>query len=211
LGGGINRKRIKMKTMVNLLPKSFRRQQLARKRAIQWGAALSVALLGSMASHWSDLREQHALAQELEVLSREYQPTQTMLKQLVEMRQRLDNLQRQEAVARELEYQRNPLALLGVISQTAQKANGRLRVTKVDLTDFQKPERMAGAVAGAGTSDGRSSGVVVSGVSLDNPAVADLLDGLQNSGLFGQVELLKMKEREGSSTKLSDYEVRCEF
>lgn len=200
-----------MKTMVNLLPISFRRQQLARKRTIQWSAALCVVLLGSMASHWLDHRERHALAQELEVLAREYQPTQTMLQQLVEMRQRLDNLQRQEAVARELEYQRNPLALLGVISQTAHETKGRLRVTKLDLADFQKDERTAGAAAGAGASDAGSSSVVVSGVSLDNPAVADLLEGLQNSGLFGQVELLKMKEREGGSTKLSDYEVRCEF
>ena len=47
------------------------------------------------------------------MLSREHQPTQTMLKQLVKMRQRLGNLQEQETIARELESQRNPLAIWG--------------------------------------------------------------------------------------------------
>ena len=50
---------------------------------------------------------------------------------------------------------------------------------------------------------------MLSGVSLDNQPVADLLDGLQHSGIFSRVELLKLKEREGMS--LRDYEVRCEF
>jgi Tfp pilus assembly protein PilN len=200
-----------MKTMINLLPISFRRQQLARRRAIQWSAVLGLVLLAGAVSYWYEVRERHALAQELEVLTREYRPTQTLLQQLVEMRQRLDDLQRQETVARELEYQRNPLALLGVISQTAQETQGRLRVTKLDLSDFQGDARMARGGNGAGASEAGSSSVVVSGVSLDNPAVADLLEGLQNSGLFGQVELLKMKEREGGSTRLSDYEVMCEL
>jgi hypothetical protein len=38
-----------------------------------------------------------------------------------------------------------------------------------------------------------------------------LLDGLQHAGIFSHVELLKLKEREGNSSSLKDYEVRCEF
>jgi len=38
-----------------------------------------------------------------------------------------------------------------------------------------------------------------------------LLDGLQDAGLFGRVELLTMKQREDGSGKLRDYEVTCEF
>ena len=38
---------------------------------------------------------------------------------------------------------------------------------------------------------------MLAGVSLDNPAVAELLDGLQDSGIFSRVELLTLKEREG--------------
>ena len=52
---------------------------------------------------------------------------------------------------------------------------------------------------------------MLAGVSLDNPAVAELLDGLQDSGIFSRVELLTLKEREDSDVSLRDYEVRCEF
>ena len=120
------------------------------------------------------------LSQQLEVLSREHAPTQTMLKQLVDMRQQLKELQQQETVAKELEVQRNALTLLGVISETAQKTKGRLRVTKLELTNFQN----AGKVDGASTAAQPPGGLVLTGVSLDNPAVAELLDGLQHSGVI---------------------------
>jgi len=193
--------------MINLLPVSFRRQQMVRKRAIQWMVVICFVLVAGWTSHWVELREQNALSQRLEVLSREHQPTRTMLKQLVKMRQRLNSLQQQEMIARELECQRNPLVLLGVISKTAHRTKGRLRVTKLDLLDFQKTSQGTAA----GTADAASSSLVLTGVSLDNPAVAELLDGLQDSGLFGRVELLTMKEREDGSGGLRDYEVKCEF
>jgi Tfp pilus assembly protein PilN len=167
---------------------------------------LAVLVVGS-AWHWYESREYALLAQQLEVLSREHAPTQTMLKQLVDMRQKLDELQQQETVAKELEHQRSALALLGAISKTAQRTKGRLRVTKLDLTDFQHTGP-AGAAAPAGAVP---NGLLLTGVSLDNPAVTELLDGLQDSGMFSHVELLTCKERENNADSLRDYEVRCEF
>jgi hypothetical protein len=150
--------------MINLLPVSFRRQQMMRKRAIQWMVAVCFVIAAGWVSHWYELREQIALSQQLEVLSREHQPTQTMLKQLVKMRDRLNNLQQQEAIARELECQRNPLVLLGVISKTAHRTKGRLRVTKLDLSDFQKTSQGTGA----GAAGAPSSSLVLTGVSRDD-------------------------------------------
>jgi hypothetical protein len=196
-----------MKNMVNLLPMSFRRQQMARKRAIQWMVVMCVVFVAGWASHWFELREQNALAQQLDVLSREHRPTQSMLKQLMKMRHRLVSLQEQEAIARELETRRNPLAVLAVVSKNAGVTKGRLRVTKLDLTEFQQ-KPMDGE---ASPSNVAKSSLVLTGVALDNPAVAELLDGLQDSGLFGRVELLTMKQREDGSGKLRDYEVNCEF
>jgi hypothetical protein len=48
-------------------------------------------------------------------------------------------------------------------------------------------------------------------VSLDSPAVFELLDGLQNSGIFSRVVLNVLTEREGRELALRDYEVSCEF
>jgi hypothetical protein len=193
--------------MVNLLPPSFRRQQIIRRRSTQWSTVICLVLLGGWVSHLAELRGQDVLTQQLEVLSREHEPTQNMLKHLVEMRQQLENLQQQESIARELEYQRNPLSLLGIISRTAAATKERLRVTKFELTDFQstrRPEAPAGDAPAP-------QGLLLSGVSLDNPSVAEFVGGLQDSKLFGRVELVGIKEREEGTSSLRDYEIRCEF
>jgi hypothetical protein len=127
-----------------------------------------------------------------------------MIQQLIDMRAKLEQLQQQELVARELERQRSALTLLGVVSQTAREANGRLRLTKLELTNFQN----AGTAENAATGGG---GLLLGGVSLDNPAVGELLDGLQDSGIFSRVELLVLKESEAADASLRDYEIRCEF
>jgi type IV pilus assembly PilN-like protein len=193
-----------MRSAINLLPQSFRRQQVLRKRVVQWTTIISVVLVTGWCWHWYEMREDRQLLQQLETLSREHAPTQAMLKQLVAMRKQLKELEQQEAVAKELDCQRNALTLFGVISDTAQKTKGRLRVTKFDLNNFQSR-------GGTEAPGGKPPGLTLNGVSLDNPAVAELLDGLQKSGVFKRVELLTLKEREDKDASLRDYEVRCEF
>jgi Tfp pilus assembly protein PilN len=191
-----------MRTNINLLPHSFRRQQMIRTRVIQWSMAMCGVLIAGWIIHCFELSERRALSQDLEVLAREHQPTQTMLRQLVDMRQQLKDLQQQEAIAVQLEQQRNALALFGVISRTAKNTNGRLRITRLELTNFQGHQSAA---------TGQPGGLLLAGVSLDNPAVGELLDGLQDSGVFRLVELMALKERPHDDQSLRDYEVRCEF
>jgi len=196
-----------MKAMVNLLPRSYRKQLITRKRMIQWGSVACLVIMAGSTWHWQETIVRKSLSQQLEVLAREQAPTQRMLKHLVSMRQQLKELEQQEAVASELEHQRNALTLLGVVSDAAHKTKGRLRVTKLELKDFQK-RHGPGAVESAAAS---SPGLVLSGVSLDNPAVAELLESLQDSGIFSHVELLSCKERRDDAAALRDYELRCEF
>jgi hypothetical protein len=195
-----------MKTRINLLPASCLRQQVLRRRAVQWSSLMSVVLVSGWAWHWYEMREDRTLAQQLEVLEREHAPTQRMIRQLVDMRAKLEQLQQHEAVARELERQRGALTLLGVVSETARQTGGRLRLTKFELTDFQHLGAASNSAAVGGGAE-----LSLSGVSLDNPAVGELLDRLQDSGIFSRVELLALKERPGVNASLRDYEVRCEF
>jgi hypothetical protein len=196
-----------MRNIINLLPVSYRRKQIVRKRALQWSAVISVMLLAGWALHWYESHEHRELTERLEALRREHQPTQIMLRQLVQMRQALVDLEQQEAIAKELEDQRTALTLLGVISRAAQKTNGRLRVTRLDLTNFQS---MHDAQA-PGTPARDPSGLVLTGVSLDYPAVTELVVGLETSGIFSVVELSSMTERVNHDASLHDYVVRCEF
>ena len=196
-----------MRSMINLLPMAYRRQQVVRKRVVQWTSVVCVVLFVGWSWHQFEYREALALSQQLESLEREYRPNTTMLAQLVSMRQKLEELQQQEAVAKKLEYQRNALTLLGVISETAKATDGRVRVTKVELVGFQDTQEQEQAAVG----DMPTSGLVVSGVSLDNPAVTELVDGLKEAKIFSSVELLSSKEREEGETSMQDYAVRCVF
>jgi Tfp pilus assembly protein PilN len=196
-----------MKRTINLLPPSFRKQQILRKRIIQWTVAICVVLVFGWLLHWYEVHEQRAQAQLLEGLAREHQPTRTMLQELVEMRQQLVDLQQQESIARELEHERNALVLLGVISDAAEKTGGRLRVTKLELTNFQhiaSGDRQA-------ARGGERATLLLSGVALDNPAVAEMLESLNDSRIFQHVELVTLKERQSDGVSLRDYQLQCEF
>jgi Tfp pilus assembly protein PilN len=193
-----------MKTAINLLPRSIRRQQILRKRVVQWSAFILAVLVTGWGWHWYEMREGRQLTQRLETLSLEHAPTKAMLKELVQMRKQLNELQQQETVAKELDSQRNALKLLGVISESARKTKGRLRVTKFEINNFETAQSASNGAA-------KAAGLTVNGVSLDNPAVAELLEGLQNSGVFRRVELSMLKEREDKDAALRDYELRCEF
>jgi hypothetical protein len=199
-----------MKTAINLLPASFQRQLVLRRRVLQWGVVLGVGLVAASAIRWSDVREHQALAQRLELLEREHQPTRRMLQELVNMRRELDQLQQLEKTAQELEYQRPALALLGILSQVGQQTGGRLRITRLELSGLQEN-------GGAGRKDegGKlQSGVLLMGVSLDNQAIAKLESGLLESEFFSQVELVKSSELAGAGedgSTLREYELRCEL
>jgi hypothetical protein len=193
--------------MINLLPNLYRRQQVVRRRTKQWAVAICMILATGWLFHLREVSEQRDRAQRLEVLEREHLPTQTLLKQLVDMRQKLVDLQKQEVIANELEHQRNALALLGVVSKAAEGTGGRLHVTNMELKNFQSPH----TAAGAGGATGQPGKLQLTGVSLDSPAVFELLDGLQNSGMFSRVVLNVLTEREGRELALRDYEVSCEF
>ena len=196
-----------MKNMINLLPPALLRQQMVRKRVQQWGVIIGIVIFAGGVMRQYEMREHKILSQRLELLSREHQPTQTKLKQLVAMREQLGDLHQQELVVGELDRQRHVLALLGAVSRTAAATEGKLRVTKLQLVNFQS----TGQTPGVGTTDSQAGSVLVSGLSLDNPAVAELLDGLQDSKLFTRVELLSLTERAGEGVRMHEYAVRCEF
>jgi hypothetical protein len=195
-----------MKSAINLLPSSYHRKLLLRRCALVWGAVLGVVLLIGALLQWSDVHARQVVVQRFDLLEREHRPTQRMLTQLVAMRRELADLRQLEQIAGELEEQRPVLTLLGAVSHIAEQAGGRLRITEMALSGLQ-PIRSNAAAA----SDARAGNLVLTGVSLDYPAIAELLTGLQDSELFARVELVKSTKLGGEQQTLFDYQVRCEF
>ena len=196
-----------MKTAINLLPAAYQRQLMLRRRLGQWGAVLSLCLMIGGLVRWHDQREHQSLVQQLELISREQQPTQLMLQQLVNMRRELSELQQLETTAQELEYQRPALSLLGILSEIGESTAGRLRITKLDLKGLQRFD----AVEISRAAGKPATGVELSGVSLDNQAIAKLESGLWESGFFEHVELVKSTEMGDENSALREYLVRCEL
>jgi hypothetical protein len=196
-----------MKNSLNLMPAVYRRQRLARRRAVQWGLVLLVTLSVIFLTRWYKVCEYDALHQQLEASSREGRPTQAMLQEIVAMRGRVDQLQKHRTIAGQLEQQRQVLALLGAVSKAAQQTGGKLRLTDCRVVDLQ-----ATADAESGGEDANQAGTVtLVGTALDSPAVAEFHDGLVRSGLFADVKLVKSNELGDVEPVLYEYEVRCEL
>lgn len=196
-----------MKTALNLLPFAYRRQWLIRRRGLQWTAILLVTLATIAAGRWYRSHEQQTLTRQLEAITREGRPSQTMLREIARMRSQIDRLQHHQTIAQELEQQRQVLALLGVISQAAQRTEGRLRVLDCRVVDLQS----ADVEAHPSESTPSFGTVTLTGVALDSPTVAEFHDVLLRSGLFADVKFIKSNERTGIGPALFDYEVRCEL
>ena len=129
-----------MKTAINLLPAAYRRQRFVRRRAIQWSIVLVCTLTAIGAARWFRQHECSALEQQLQAVARESQPTRTMLRAIIHMRDKIEKLQQHQAVAQELEQQRPVLALLGAVSSASEKTGGRLRVVDCHVVDLQATE-----------------------------------------------------------------------
>ena len=127
-----------------------------------------------------------------------------MLKELETMRGTLSGLKQQEMVASELGQRRHILTLLGVVSQSTAQSDGKLRMTSLRLTDFQD------SGGGGRAGEANFASLILAGQSLDNPSVAELLDRLQESKLFTNVELISLRERvRGRVTKITKCVVSC--
>ena len=196
-----------MKVALNLLPPVYRRQLLLRRRTQQWIAILCLASSSIFVARWYKVREYRALSQQLAAVSREGRPAQDMVHEITNMRQQIQQLEKRQVIAQELDQQRQVLSLLGAISQAARQTNGRLRVSDCRVVDLQATD----VAAGSGTEALRPGTVTLVGISLDSPTVAECHDALLRSGLFADVRLIKSNEREAAGLAMYEYEVCCEL
>jgi Tfp pilus assembly protein PilN len=180
---------------------------MLRRRAIQWGTIVCIVLIGAWAARWWKLSEYYDLNQQLESVAREGRPAQVKLREITRMRQELGQLQKHEDVAKELQQQRQVLAVFGVVSQAAQQSGGKLRITGFNVANLQAP-RVENTNGGEPSHGGT---ITLTGVSLDSPTVAEFHDVLEQSGLFADVKLIKSNVRKDNELSVYDYEVCCEL
>ena len=198
-----------MRTMINLLPAIVppAANPAQASRAVDRRSSRSCSLPAG-AGIGTKCASDRQLSQQLEALSREHAPTQTMLKQLVDMRQQLEELQQQETVAKELECQRNALTLLGVISDTAQKDEGPIARDEVGAQQF--PRRRSVASGDDRQRGRRAVGARRACRSTTRPWPS-CSTACRQSGSFQPRGAADAQGTRRKATSLRDYEVRCEF
>jgi len=219
-----------MKTHLNLLPWRCRQRQMARLRLRQWllpwGAALgAVAVLFLIQGS----RHQAARAR-AEQLEEQCIPVDKLQEEIRGLRERAGALTRRESMLKPLEEPRPALTLLAMVSRSAEKCEGQLRVEKLVLRPAGEAGKAAAAPASVPALPGPAGGdtkaaataplparpastslVTITGIALDNLAVARFVVSLRQTGAFDRVDLKSSEEKAPTGQHVCSYTIECAY
>jgi hypothetical protein len=196
-------------------------------------AAAVVVFLAAEASQYVAAR------QRLDELQREHLPLESLDAQVAALRARIDRQTREIEVVRRLEGCRPPLALLGLVGQSARDCQGQLQIESLAFHPVQRaktadPSGEAARTTGhpSGTpkagvppakpggktetkppaeSDGDSALVTIKGVALDNLSVARFVAALRQTKALRRVELKSTKEQPLGACRVCSWMIECGY
>ncbi len=187
-----------MKTHLNLLPMSYRRGQLIRRRLKLWCALWLVAIGGTVLLGWTQWSQYQADATKLASLRVRYQPLAVMKRDVASLREKIGALQRRESLALSLADERSMLGLLGLLSQASQSCDGRISIGRLSLIR-------------SGDSKSATSVLTLSGVAVDDIAVAQFASVLREANAFADVDLKSTGSTTVSGLEARAYSMECTF
>lgn len=207
-----------MKSSINLLPLAYRRRDLLRSRLLQWSLVWIVcAVIAAGIGVVKQGRYRSSLGAMKEARS-DYLPLEKLMRERDAARSKLGRLHAKGTLLEHLRERRPILTLLGVVSQSARKCNGRLFVRNLQFEHRQRPAQ----------SDQRQgkdpkkkqetteevlpwATVTLEGDALDNLAIATLAAVLRDTGLFRRVELKSSVGKQSGHTAIHSFTVKCEI
>jgi hypothetical protein len=195
-----------MKTHLNLLPWTCRRNALMRTRALRWTAVwIGVAALTFTVFGFRMMRYR-AAAVELGRLQEDNAPLEQIRGRIAESRTRLSALSAQEVILARLATPRPALTLLALVSRSVGECDGLVQVEQLALRTVEEGEK-----AGEKARPGGRTTVVIKGIALDNMAASRFVMALRNSKSFDRVELKSSIEEASSQRKACAYLVECGY
>jgi hypothetical protein len=226
-----------MKNSINLLPLRYRRRQLLRRMLASW-LLVWIACLGigigvcGLAWRHSQSLEQAALAAE-----RTAGPLKQLVDEQATMQSAIGELDAKAPAAGAVQSDRPVLTLIGLVSQSAQRCQGRLVVEQLSFERKDKSPAGAGKMPPAAETPPDSSShrlaarpgvgaespntapaedepwgrLTVRGDALDNLAVATFVVGLRDSGVFRHVELKSCNRSLVAGHESRSYLVECDL
>lgn len=187
-----------MKRHLNLLPWTFQRRMLVRRRLGQWSAVcvVSTMLLGGVWLWEARARDLEQSA--IDNLERRASPILGMMQRNQKIEQRLKLLEGGQSLLGELEPEQLSYHLLAAVSKSASQCSGRIQVQQFTLERTQQAKDSVKDAAKAPPKEGAAQKepeteevckVTIKGIGTDNLAVAQFVAALRESSLFQKVEL----------------------
>ena len=196
-----------MKTYVNMLPVSYLRARLVRRRLALWLLVWGIIVVIGAASWWSSYIRCVAAAQRYDICKRRYAPVQKRLADNQAMQRQIDELGKRESMLGELHDQHPPLTALGIVSRCASRCNARLRIEKLVM---ERKNSVSAGRANLATAAAASL-LTLEGKGADNLAIATFTEALRDSAAFARVDL-KSTIRTGAETDdMRHFIITCEF
>lgn len=197
-----------MKTSVNLLSMEFRLRMLRRARLRQWLAMGGLSLLIAVAVCYMEYRKLDQVSHKVRLQADICKPLEATQIDTARIRERLSELRGRQSLLGELRDERVPYRVVGLVSHSARKCNGRLRVERLDLSESEVSDAKQGEMhdpAEAVTT------IKLAGIAADNLAVARFVVALREFGVFEQVDLKSSLGDPHSGGKSRTYLIECTF
>jgi hypothetical protein len=208
----------------NLLPAAFRRRLLLRTRLRQWAPVWVLAVLVAAGLSYGQQRSLDAQRTELESLRKQAAPLEALTAQNRQVAASLAARAGRQSLLARLEPKLRPVQVVGVVSQSASRAERRIQVR--NLSFAPAPVASPGSTARAPAP--RTSGPAVEpprppmqlslgGIATDDLAIAGFVAALREIGVFRSVELRSSGDaravRNGTllDAPAREYTVECVF
>ena len=204
-----------MTTSINLVPYSFRRRLLIRRRLRQWTVAWVLAACGAGSVSLEDyglvLTRQHRLSQ----LEQKCEPLRLQERASVKMQEELDRLYDRESLLAKLERSDQPAQLIGIIGQAATGERREVHIGNFELVPISQMVTEQ-KVDSNGQTRSISREIVrmqlqLDGLGLDDLAVAGFVAQLREAGVFQSVNLRSSVDARGLSPDVRQFQVVCVY
>lgn len=210
-----------MSECINLLPAEFQQRDLLRTRIMQWSAAWIVtAILMGGGALWK-LSSGAALRQRAHNLEQQCAPLRGLIRENQQIKDRLAEISGRQSLFAELDRAQRPLQVLGIISHSAQAADKRIHVERLEWLPAPQPAVLKPASAHPAATTAtpakpltlteQRTRLVLTGLATDDIAVARFITGLRSVGVFHKVDLQSSSRVSVTGNLVRRYEIDCVF
>ncbi len=195
-------------TYLDLRTIGFQRQRIVRACTLRWAIVLLVSLpVGAIfiGEQWRRERREAAL---LEAMEAQYRPIQKLQAANATLQAQIDTMHQRQAIALTLYEEKPLLALLGVVSRAARDNQGQVFIKQFHYGNHLQASQENEP---ADASNQVVSRLDLSGVGVDNVAVAQFAAAIRDMHLFKKVELKSSGTTQLGTMAAKSFKLECEL